>query len=427
MPEGKTLTTSEVEASLGLAKRTGLARIRPWWWLALLLLALAAWWFWQSRQTDDTVHYQTQVVQRGDLTVVVTATGNLEPTNQVDIGTEVSGTIAQVEVDYNDQVEVDQVLVRLDTSKLEAQLLQARAALDSAQARVRQAQATIVEASNDLRRLRRAYQLSGGKTPSESELDSAQATLARAEADEAIAKASVSEAQASLVIHETDLKKAIVRSPINGVVLQRNVDPGQTVAASLQAPVLFTLAEDLTKMELHVFVDEADVGQVRAGQEATFTVDAYPERAFPAHIIQVRYGSQEVDGVITYETVLQVDNSDLSLRPGMTATAEIVVNRVEDAILIPNAALRFAPPVQEESSAGGGGLLSRLLPRPPRITAGRREDAANGKSQIWILQADQPVALTLSTGASDGIWTVVSAGDLQPGTPVIIDMLAASD
>ena len=164
---------------------------------------------------------------------------------------------------------------------------------------------------------------------------------------------------------QTNLDKAIIVSPINGVVLARSVEPGQTVAASLQAPVLFTLAEDLAKMELHVDVDEADVGQVRDGQQATFTVDAYPDRVFPAQITQVRYGSQSVEGVVTYLTVLNVDNSDLSLRPGMTATADIVVKELKNALLVPNAALRFAPAQQEKESRNQFGRQPAQQALPP--------------------------------------------------------------
>jgi HlyD family secretion protein len=194
-----------------------------------------------------------------------------------------------------------------------------------------------------LERLQYLSKISGNRAVSVHDLDAAKAALARARADEAAARASVDLARATLEVNETDLSKAVIYSPINGIVLTRSVEPGQTVAASFQAPVLFTLAEDLSMMELHVDVDEADVGQVQEGQRAVFTVDAYPDRSFPAHIRQVRYGSKTVDGVVTYETILVVDNSDLSLRPGMTATADIVVKEIENTILIPNAALRYKP------------------------------------------------------------------------------------
>jgi len=206
----------------------------------------------------------------------------------------------------------------------------------------------------------------------------------------------------------------------------RNVEPGQTVAATLQAPVLFTLAEDLAKMELHVDVDEADVGLVEAGQTAHFTVDAYPERTFPARITQVRYGSQTVGGVVTYETVLNVDNSDFSLRPGMTATADITVKKIENIILVPNAALRFTPPEQEERvKSRGGSLISQLMPRPPAAKKPREEAVEDKKQQqVWTLHDGQAIAITVTTGSTDGIMAEVTGGDIEPGIALIVDTVS---
>lgn len=273
----------DVAGTLGLDASSGRrSRLKRWliWGTAVVALAIAAL-AWFMRDRTDGVQYETAAVRRGNLTVMVTATGNLEPTNQVEVGIEVSGTIKTVEVDYNDRLKVGQVLARLDTTKLEAQVQQSEAALASARARVLQAKASVEEAKAQLARLTRVRELSGGKVPSENEMDSARAAFARARADEASARAVVAETQATLDANRADLGKAVIRSPIDGVVLTRSAEPGQTVAASFQAPVLFVLAEDLARMELHVDVDEADVGHVRDGQEATFTVDAYPDRAFP--------------------------------------------------------------------------------------------------------------------------------------------------
>ena len=339
------------------------------WWGLLVLPALG--------RKPQPVKYTTQAARRGNLVVVVSATGTLEPVKKVDVGIEVSGTISKVEADYNDQVKVGQVLARLDTSRLEAQAQQNEAALQAAQAKVVQAQASVEEAQAQLARLNRVKELSGGKMPSQTDLDAAKANLARYKADEASAKASVAQAQAALNVNRTDLTKAVITSPINGVVLKRSVEPGQTVAATFQSPTLFTLAEDLTQMELQVDVDEADVGQVREGQEATFTVDAYPDRTFPARITQVRYGSQTVEGVVTYKTVLKVDNSSLALRPGMTATAVITVNKRGNVILVPNAAMRFVPTVKESA----GRLAERRLgEHAPAAPAGdeRQQDRGAG-------------------------------------------------
>ncbi|MBA3018394.1 MAG: efflux RND transporter periplasmic adaptor subunit [Proteobacteria bacterium] len=394
-------------------------------WLIIALLAIVGGTsavVWKMVEVSDSMQYQTQKVQRGNLTMTVTATGNLEPTNQVDVGTEVSGTVETVEVDYNDHVKIGQVLARLDISKLQAQVLKSKAALESARAKVLETQATVNETRNELARLKRVWELSDKKVPSQHDMDAAHAALQRALAAETIAKAQVSEAQATLESNETDLSKAVIHSPINGIVLTRSVEPGQTVAASLQSPVLFTLAEDLTKMELHVDVDEADVGQVKEGQEATFAVDAHPNRTFPALIAQVRYGSQTVNGVVTYKTVLNVDNSDLSLRPGMTATADITVKKVENAILLPNAALRFAPLIKEKEAASNGGLFSKLLPRRPRSSQEQRKnDIVDNKQHVWTLRDGQLIAIAVITGVTDGKMTEVINGDIEPGMELVVD------
>jgi HlyD family secretion protein len=402
-------------------------RLKRWFVVALLVIAAVIAGVIIRRMCDqtDSTQYKTDEVRRGNLTVTVTATGNLEPTNRVDVGSELSGTVRSVEADYNDKVKVGQLLAKLDTSKLEAQNLQYKAALASTKAKVLQAQATVKEARSNLTRYKHVKDLSGGKVPSPYDLDAAEAALERAQADEANARAAVSQAQATLEANEADLAKAVIRSPINGIVLTRSVEPGQTVAASLQAPVLFTLAEDLSQMELHVDVDEADVGQVQEGQEATFTVDAYPDRTFPARIVQVRYGSQTVEGVVTYETVLKVDNSDLSLRPGMTATADITVKKVENAILVPSAALRFTPPVQEEKRSSGG-LVGMLLPRPPISRSKQREYATTDKrrQRVWTLRDGQLLAIPVTIGSTDGIMTEVVAGDIQPGMELLVSLVA---
>lgn len=393
--------------------------------LCLLALVAAGVWYGRSDTPSTGVHYLTEPVVRGDLHVTVTATGTLQPTNQVEVGSELSGIIKSVFVEENDRVEVGQELARLDTTKLGAQVLRSRAALKSAEAKVRQAAASVREARANLARLRQVAELSGGKMPAPADIDAAEATLARADADQASAEAAVSESQAALEVDETDLAKASIRSPINGIVLTRSVETGQTVAASLQAPVLFTLAEDLTQMELHVDVDEADVGQVREGQSASFNVDAYPDKLFPAQITRVSFGSQTVEGVVTYETVMRVENNDLSLRPGMTATADITVEERSGVLKVPNAALRFTPP--RTATGNGqrpGGFVSSLMPRPPRSVTGRRASQQNGDGaarQVWILRDGQPRAVVVTTGANDGRMTEIVSGGLEADMAVIVD------
>jgi HlyD family secretion protein len=396
------------------------------WGLPILVVVAAALLLLMNNG-EATTQYSTAEVTRGNVTVTVTATGNLAPTNEVEVGSELSGIIKTVLVDFNDRVATGQPLAHLDPTKFEAVVMQSRAALSAAQARQQQAQATLLQKEQSLNRLRRAHDLSGGRAPSAGELEIAEADLERARADIASARAAIAQARATLSVDETNLSKTTIYSPIDGVVLTRNVQPGQTVAASLQAPVLFVLAEDLTRMELRVDVDEADVGQVEQGQEATFTVDAYPDRTFSAHIVQVRYGSQITDGVVTYTTLLDVRNPDLVLRPGMTATADIVVQRIEDAVLAPNSALRFRPTQETpREQFGSRGVMGLLMPRPP--AAGRRPDTTiaprNRQQHLWILNDNQPVPITITTGPSDGVATVITSDNVEPGTAVIVREIA---
>jgi HlyD family secretion protein len=264
--------TLGVDGSSGTGKTGRRALV---WGIAAAAI-LASGFLWVTRNGAQTYEYKTQNAKRGDLVVTVSATGNLAPINQVDVGSELSGIIRAVEADYNSTVKKDQILARLDTDKLEAQVLQSRANLKSARSKVLQARATLTESRSALERLQKVHDLSSGKVPSKNDLDAAEAAFERAVADVASTEAQVAQAEATLKANETDLGKAIIRSPINGIVLTRSVEAGQTVAASLEAPVMFTLAEDLRQMELQVGVDEADVGSVSAGQIATFTVDAYP-------------------------------------------------------------------------------------------------------------------------------------------------------
>lgn len=367
----------------------------------------------------EEVRYQTAKVERGSLTVTVTATGTLQPTNQVDVGSELSGIIKTVEADFNDTVKVGQVLARLDTARLESQVVQSEAALRSAQAKVREA---AVNEDEMRRRLKRAQELFARNFVSEEALVTAEAAHQRAVATLESVKSQVEQTRAALEVDRTNLSKAVIRSPINGTVLARKVEPGQTVAASFQAPVLFTLAEDLTKMELHVDVDEADVGEVKTAQSATFTVDAYPGQAFPSKVSDVRNAAKTVSGVVTYETVLSVDNASLLLRPGMTGTANITVNQFADAVLVPNAALRFTPPAPETESQPG--LISRLLPRPPRPPARLVQTGSDRRhQQVWTLRGGKPAVIPVTVGATDGRMTEVVAGEVQPGLEVLIDTL----
>jgi len=363
--------------------------------------------------------FLTEEAVTGNLVVSISASGTLAPTRSVDVGSELSGTLEAVLADENDKVTKGQVVARLDPSKLRDAVAKSRAAVQAAEAAVAQAEATVAESRANLSRLRRVAELSGGKVPSKSELETAEATSLRAVANLASTKAEVAQARATLKTDETNIEKAVIRSPINGVVLTREVEPGQTVAAQMTTPVLYVIAEDLTKMELQVKVDEADVAAVKLGQPASFTVSAWPGRNFPATIQRVGLGSTTTDNVVTYKTVLTVANDDLALRPGMTATARIVTAQRDNVLLVPNAALRFSPPVAGAPSEGG--IISRLIPHPPRSPSQKPKAAAGDSKQVWILRDGQPVPVPVQTGASNGRLTEITSGELKPGAAVIVD------
>ena len=438
-PEKNTPAASPSTAADDLQTLLGGGEPRRWWqrstlWLGVAVLALAGGGiiYWQSHQRASAAPvYVTEEVRRGNLTLNVSANGTLQPTRAVTIGSELSGTVKNVLVDVNDKVKKGQVLVELDTAKLDAQVLRSRAALAAAQARLAQAVATTKEALAGFGRLEDVARLSGGKVPSAAELDSGRATLDRARADEASARASVDDARAALSTDVTNLSKASIRSPIDGVVLTRTVEPGNAVAASLQAVTLFTLAEDLTRLRLDVSVDEADVGSVKLDQKASFTVSAYPARRYPAKVTRVSFGSTKTDNVVTYITWLEVDNSDLSLRPGMTAAATITSTERNDVLLVPNTALRFTPAVAAGAAAqpasSGGGIMSQLMPRMPRSGArraggsGEAGDGAGRARQVWVLKDGTAHAVTVQVGISDGRRTEVSGEGLAEGMAVITD------
>jgi HlyD family secretion protein len=411
---------ADVEAVLGLDKpKSRLRRIR----LAPLFAVLAAaglllYFVFGTNGSNNGVSYVTEPVTKGDLTVTVTATGTVQPTNEVEISSELSGIVRNVLVDYNSAVTTGQVLAELDTDKLKSTVDSSKAKLQAAKAKVTEAEATVLETKLERDRQER---LVTKRVGAEQQLETADAAHKRALAALESAKADVAAAAADLALNETNLRKAEIRSPITGVVLSRNVEPGQTVASSLQAPVLFTIAEDLTKMEVQVDVDEADVGNVREGQKATFTVDAYPDRKFTATIRELRFGSEVVQGVVTYKAVLTTDNSELLLRPGMTATAEIVVKHVKDAVTVPNAALRFSPPA-ESQNADDRNFLQKIMPGPPRL---RRPSAAQQPSgaerKIWVLKDGAPEEVSVTVGPTDGKRTQIVKGNLEPGEAVIVD------
>lgn len=387
---------------------------------------------------ENAVHgdrYVTAEVTTSGLVLTVTATGRLQPRKQLEIGTEISGTVESVHVSVNDHVNKGQLLAVIDTTRLKAQLLQVTAAQALAQARLAQSTASLESAESHQARILKARALSNNRLPSAQDVDEAAAQVARAEAGVAAAHAAVAQQHALVQSVRADLRKAQIRSPIDGVVLVRSAEPGQTVAASLQAPILLVLAQDLQQMELHVAVDEADIAAVSVGQPVSFSVDAFPDRTFGARISRIHIASSNTHGagtqsglvagsptssegtVVTYETVLTVDNSDLTLRPGMTATAEIVTSTLQGLTLVSNAAMRFTPeeahvPGENDDRERGRGVMALMPYVAERWKCPREADESLGC--VWVLEDDEPQLAVFKPGAGDGSMTQVLPLDQLP-------------
>ncbi|WP_106795626.1 efflux RND transporter periplasmic adaptor subunit [Rhizobium sp. H4] len=410
---GPTPDLAAVLAASGKRDKRSRWRGRLFILLILVAAAAAAAYFYAARGQSE-VSYTTQPAKRGDLTVLVTATGSVQPTEQVDISSELSGTVRDVNVDYNSTIKAGDVLAQLDTNKLEADVKSSRAKVNSAKANVAKANADLESASTSLERLK---SLVRSNVSTQQSLDDATYKYDSAVAAKQINEAEVLASEADLQLAEVNLAKAKIISPIDGVILTRSVNPGATVAASLSAPILFTIAGDLKKMELQVDVDEADVGKIAVGQKAKFTVDAYPDRSFPAEIEQIRFASEVVNNVVTYKAVLSVDNADLLLRPGMTATADITVEAVKDTLMVPNAALRYALPQAERRGRGILGIFG-----PPRRRGGNAPQALTGaERRVWVLRDGRPTPVVIQVGSSDGQFTQVVSGDLKENDALVTD------
>jgi HlyD family secretion protein len=378
------MTPAAAAEGLGLVTVAKRRRSRKWLLIAGAAVAAAVvlWMLSDRRQPADFV---TQPVIRGTLIMAVSATGTLMPRDQVDVGAEVSGRIDELYVDFNDRVNRGQQLAKINTDQLQAQLNQARATLEQSQATAAQNEATF----------NRDRELIKEKAISPQQFDTARGDYLRSKAGMSLASAQVQQ-------YETQLSKATIYAPIDGVVLERKVSRGQTVQAAFNTPVLFTLASDLSRMKLEVDIDEADVGAVHSGQTASFTVDAYPGMVFSAKLIAVHNAPQTTNGVVTYKGILLVDNERMLLKPGMTATADIVTGSVRDAVLVPNAALRYVPP---ETVAAAG----------PLVRGGA------GLGRAWVKSGASVKPRDLKLGRSDGHVTQVLSGEIKPGEAVVID------
>ena len=413
-------TTMTVEA---ITRRRKRRRVRPWMiWLGVVLMLAAGfgWYEFMRAPNVPTVRYTSVPVGQGDITVVVTAVGTVEPVQQVEVGSLISGTIAGVPVAVNDVVRTGDVLARLDTSSLEAELARDRASLAARKAEVQDVMAAEEAA---VASLARAEQLRQRGLNSEEDLAAAQTALRRADAAVASARANVQVAEADVMLSESNVAKAVIVAPIDGMILDMDASVGQTVSASTSTVVLFTLAHDLGQMQLQVDVDEADIGQVSVGDTATFGVDAYLGQVFPAAVSLMHYAPTKVDGIVTYPTILTIDNSDHLLRPGMTASADITVEQVAGVMTVPNAAFRYMPPVEAAEGPRSSGLLGMLFAggggAGRQRTSISNEVSRDGFRNLYVLRGGVPERVAVKTGLTDGDVTQVTEGPLTAGDEVI--------
>ena len=386
-----------------------------WAALTLVLAGAAAGYRSWSAGSAVQVSYTSSPAALADLVVEVSATGTLQPVTKVDVSSEQSGVVRAVNFSENQRVKKGDVLAELDTATLAAQVERAEAALLSAKARVRDAQTTSVEKQQALSR---SGKLKARGMATVQDNETASAASQRAQNAITSANADVAIAEAELKLQQAALAKATIYAPIDGIILTRSVDTGQTVAASLSAPVLFVIAQNLEQMQLEAAVDEADVGTVAKGQNASFTVDAYPDKKFSAVIRDIAYASVTTDNVVTYEAKLDVDNKDLFLRPGMTASVDIVTREAKGALTIPNAAFRYQPAASAKANVRPFSLTSMFMPRFPRNERKTTEVAKDGSRPVYVLRNGAPEKVSIKAGSTDGEKTEVISG-LQAGEAVI--------
>jgi HlyD family secretion protein len=367
----------------------------------VILIAVAAAAFFLLRNKNGEVKFRTEKVTKGDIEMAVTATGTVNPVTTVLVGTQVSGTVKNIYVDFNSPVKKGQLIARIDPALFEAQVNQARANLLSAKANMDKAVATQTDAK---RTMERNKELLAKNLIAQSDLDTAETNHETAKASVNAAKAQIAQNEAALSSAETNLHYTRIISPVDGIVVSRNVDVGQTVAASFQTPTLFSIAQDLTKMQIDTSVDEADIGKIKTGQEVDFTVDAYPDITFRGKVWQIRNAPITVQNVVTYDVVIQVNNPDLKLKPGMTANVSIIVAMKKDVLKIPNAALRFKPSGKS-------------------VTATEKKTEKKGPG-VWILDKNNPKRIPVSPGISDGSSTEVVSGEIREGQELIVESLS---
>jgi HlyD family secretion protein len=362
----------------------------------ILILVMAVAGFFLFRGNGNEQKYRTEKVTRGGIVMAVTSTGTVNPVTTVLVGTQVSGTIKEIHVDFNSPVRKGQLIARIDPALFDAQVNQARANVLSSRANLEKAEATLVDAK---RTMDRNKELFSKNLIARSELDTAETNHETAKASVSAAKAQVAQTEAAMSVAETNLYYTKIVSPVDGIVVSRNVDVGQTVAASFQTPTLFSIAQDLTKMQIDANVDESDIGNIKVGQDVEFIVDAYPDITFKGRVWQVRNAPVTVQNVVTYDVVIKVDNPEMKLKPGMTANVSIIVAIKKDVIRIPNAALRFSP-----SDKG--------IKTPEKKGPG-----------VWMSEEGQPRRVAVTAGISDGNYTELVSGEIKEGQELIVESL----
>ncbi|MBA4396203.1 MAG: efflux RND transporter periplasmic adaptor subunit [Syntrophus sp. (in: bacteria)] len=381
--------------------------------LVLIIVAGGAYLF---KNRGDGVKFRTEKVTRGDIRAAVTATGTMNAVVTVLVGTQVSGTIKQLFADYNSIVKKGQLLAQIDPALQQAKVEQARANLQSARANVEKSETALVDAK---RTMERNQILLSRNYIARSELDTAETNYQSAQAQVNVTRAQAEQARAALQVEETNLQYTRILSPVDGIVISRNVDIGQTVAASFQTPTLFNIAQDLTRMQIDTNVDEADIGKILVGQPVQFFVDAYPDITFNGKVAEIRNAPTTVQNVVTYIVVIKVDNPDLKLKPGMTANVSIITATQTGAIKIPNAALRFKWTAEKAADRGKTGESAKK-------TDSAKNAPAIKTQAIWILENDKPRRIQIIPGISDGNSTEVLSGDLKEGDPVIIEAVGGA-
>lgn len=380
-----------------------------------------AYYYLQPKEVKIT--YETITPKRGDIATIISATGTLNPLNEVQIGSQVSGIISQIDVDTNDVVSKGQVLAKIDDKKILQELSRYEAQLKSAKAQLDSLTSTLKDKKWQFERLQKLYKQSKGKYPSYADVQSAQVAYEIAKAEIESKRGNIAEIEANIKGVKIDFDNTIITSPIDGVVLTRSVDVGQTVAASFSAPELFKVAQDLKEMKLVVQIAESDVGKIALNQPLSFSVDAYPHRKFFAKVDKVNYGSTTTDNIVSYEVTINVDNKDLSLRPGMSATADIIVAEKKNVLLLPVSALFFQPQKQEiQTKKKTTSLFGPPMPPRHKNTTKPKDKQTNvgEEKQIWVLQGGNPIQRMIKVGISDG--KNVEVEGIGEGSEVIVGM-----